>query len=68
MIRIESALNQLGKYPAEIKNYYWKQKGHQQIEYDAQFIKIILAHLLGVSFLLSLSHSPHFLTARITNQ
>jgi len=47
MMKIESALNQLGKYPAESKDH-WRQKGHQQMEYDAQFTKIILAHLLGV--------------------
>jgi len=66
-MRIESALNQLGKYPAESK-HYWEDKGPQQMEYDAQFTKIILAHLLGVSFLLSSSHSPYFLTARVANQ
>jgi len=47
MMRIESALNQLGKSPTE-PVYYRRQKTPQQMEYDAQFTEIILAHLLGV--------------------
>jgi len=53
MMRIESALNQLGKYPAV---NYWRQKEHQQMEYEAQFTKIILAHLLGTCHLFYLHY------------
>jgi len=53
MMRIESALNQLDKYPSE---YFWGYKEHQLMEYDAQFTKIILAHLLGVCHFFYLHH------------
>jgi len=55
MMRIESALNQLGESPTE-SVYYWRQKTHQQMEYDAQFTEIILAHLLGVFHFFYLDH------------
>ena len=47
-MKIESALNQLGKY--------WGQKEYQQMEYKAQFTNIILAHLLGVCHFFYLYH------------
>jgi len=54
-MRVGSALNQLGKYSAESMNY-WGQKEDQQMEYNAQFTKIILAHLLGVCHFFYLHH------------